>query len=155
MFGNLKQSNLTPADYSGLFKLFFEWVLSSNQPNLVQHGHEQIIELAKRRPDLFKEFINPNLLIDLFTNTMHSNKKDMIILLGEILDILKLPKESSGEQQHDEDRTLSNDHCNVRNSKQANDSTDQQRSVTNVARYVVFNVISPFYPKTLEKDSCV
>ena len=144
MFGNLKQSNLTPADYSGLFKLFFEWVLSSNQPNLVQHGHEQIIELAKRRPDLFKEFINPNLLIDLFTNTMHSNKKDMIILLGEILDILKLPKESSGEQQNDEDITLSNDHCNVRNSKQANDSTDQQRSVTNVARYVAFNVLNLF-----------
>ena len=73
---------------------------------MVQHGHEQIIELAKRRTDLFKEFINPNLLIDLFTNTMHSNKKDMIILLGEILDILKLPKESSGQQQNDEDITI-------------------------------------------------
>ena len=131
MFGNLKHSNLTPSDYSGLFKLFFEWVLSSNQPNLVQHGHEQIIDLAKRRPDLFKEFINPNLLIDLFTNSLHSNKKDMIILLGEILDILKLPKESKEEDNDEEDNNT-----NIKNSKQTNerDSEDQQRSVTNVAR---------------------
>ena len=133
MFGNLKHSNLTPADYSGLFKLFFEWVLSSNQPNLVQHGHEQIIGLAKRRPDLFKEFINPNLLIDLFTNTMHSNKKDMIILLGEILDILKLPRES--EEQQQEELGLSSTSTNLRSFKQNNDNEDQQRSVTNVARY--------------------
>ena len=131
MFGNLKHSNLTPSDYSGLFKLFFEWVLSSNQPNLVQHGHEQIIDLAKRRPDLFKEFINPNLLIDLFTNSLHSNKKDMIILLGEILDILKLPKDSKEEENDVEDSNTI-----IKNSKQTNerDNEDQQRSVTNVAR---------------------
>ena len=135
MFGNLKHSHLTPADYSGLFKLFFEWVLSSNQPNLVQHGHDQIISLAKRRPDLFKEFINPNLLIDLFTNTMHSNKKDMIILLGEILDILKLPS-NSDEQQHEEELSLSSSPTNVRSYKHTNDNEDQQRSVTNVARYL-------------------
>lgn len=131
MFGNLKHSNLTPSDYSGLFKLFFEWVLSSNQPNLVQHGHEQIIDLAKRRPDLFKEFINPNLLIDLFTNSLHSNKKDMIMLLGEILDILKLPKDSKDEENDEEDISIA-----IKNSKQTNerDNEDQQRSVTNVAR---------------------
>ena len=131
MFGNLKHSNLTPSDYSGLFKLFFEWVLSSNQPNLVQHGHEQIIDLAKRRPDLFKEFINPNLLIDLFTNSLHSNKKDMIMLLGEILDILKLPKDSKDEENDEEDISI-----DIKNSKQTNerDNEDQQRSVTNVAR---------------------
>ena len=131
MFGNLKHSNLSPSDYSGLFKLFFEWVLSSNQPNLVQHGHEQIIDLAKRRPDLFKEFINPNLLIDLFTNSLHSNKKDMIILLGEILDILKLPKDSKEEENDVEDSNTI-----IKNSKQTNerDNEDQQRSVTNVAR---------------------
>ena len=131
MFGNLKHSNLTPSDYSGLFKLFFEWVLSSNQPNLVQHGHEQIIDLAKRRPDLFKEFINPNLLIDLFTNSLHSNKKDMIILLGEILDILKLPKDSK-----EEDNDVEDSNTIIKNSKQTNerDNEDQQRSVTNVAR---------------------
>ena len=135
MFGNLKHSTLTPSDYSGLFKLFFEWVLSSNQPNLVQHGHEQIIDLAKRRPDLFKEFINPNLLIDLFTNSLHSNKKDMIILLGEILDILKLPKEPN-DHEDDAEGASSNEYSNIKSSKQTNDrdNEDQQRSVTNVAR---------------------
>ena len=135
MFANLKQSNLSPADYSGLFKLFFEWILSSDQPNLIQHGHEQLITLAHRRPDIFRDFVNPNLLIDLFTNTMHSNKKDMIVLLGEILDILKLPNETM-EQPNQDDTTLPSIDCNAKDFKLSNDreNEDLQRSVTNVAR---------------------
>ena len=66
---------------------------------------------------------------------MHSNKKDMIILLGEILDILKLPS-NSDEKQHEEELSLSSSPTNVRSYKHTNDNEDQQRSVTNVARYL-------------------
>ena len=136
MFANLEQSNnLSPDDYSGLFKLFFEWILSSDQPNLIQHGHEQLIKLAHRRPDLFREFINPNLLIGLFTNTLHSNKKDMIIALGEILDILQHPKEE-GWQQDEVENKLVSVYSNVNDKGLADcDNEDLQRSVINVARY--------------------
>ena len=135
MFANLKQSNLTPSDYSGLFKLYFEWILSSDQPNLIQHGHEQLISLANRRPDIFREFINPNLLIDLFTNTMHSNKKEMIILVGEVLDILKLPK-AVEEQLNNNEKEMPGVYCNPRDLKLSHerDNEDLQRSVINVAR---------------------
>ena len=136
MFANLQQSNLTPSDYSGLFKLFFEWILISDQPNLIQHGHEQLISLANRRPDIFREFINPKLLIDLFTNSMHSNKKEMIILVGEILDLLKVPKEIV-EQLNGDEKELPGVYSNVKDSKLSNerDNEDLQRSVINVARY--------------------
>ena len=142
MFANLKQSNLTSSDYSGLFKLFFEWILSSDQPNLIQHGHEELISLANRRPDIFREFINPNLLIDLFTNSMHSNKKDMIILVGEILDLLKVPKEVV-EQLNGDEKELPGVYCNVKDSKLSNerDNEDLQRSVINVARYCFMLII--------------
>jgi len=142
MFANLKQSNLTSSDYSGLFKLFFEWILSSDQPNLIQHGHEELISLANRRPDIFREFINPNLLIDLFTNSMHSNKKDMIILVGEILDLLKVPKEVV-EQLNGDEKELPGVYCNVKDSKMSNerDNEDLQRSVINVARYCFMLII--------------
>ena len=142
MFANLKQSNLTSSDYSGLFKLFFEWILSSDQPNLIQHGHEELISLANRRPDIFRDFINPNLLIDLFTNSMHSNKKDMIILVGEILDLLKVPKEVV-EQLNGDEKELPGVYCNVKDSKLSNerDNEDLQRSVINVARYCFMLII--------------
>ena len=136
MLANLKQSNLTPSDYSGLFKLFFEWVLSSDQPNLIQHGHEELISLANRRPDIFREFINPNLLIDLFTNSMHSNKKDMIILVGEILDLLKVPNVVV-EQINGDEKELPGVYSDVNKPKLSyeRDNEDLQRSVINVARY--------------------
>ena len=141
MFANLEQTYLSPADCIGLYKLFFEWILSSDQPNLIQHGHEQLVKLANRRSDIFREFVNPNLLIDVFTNTTHSNKKDTIILVGEILDILNLPGDS-GEPQNDDEKNLSSVYCNIKDAKISNDreNEDLHRSVTNVARYYTIYV---------------
>ena len=136
MFANLEQSDLPVCDYLGLFKLFFEWVLSSDQPNLVQHGHEQLTKLANRRPDIFRDFINPNLMIDVFTNTMHSNKRDMILLIGETLDILKHSKHQELETTEDKHSEDMNSLSNKREPKTLTDrdTEDLRRSIINVAR---------------------
>lgn len=138
MFANLEQSDLPVCDYLGLFKLFFEWVLSSDQPNLVQHGHEQLTKLANRRPDIFRDFINPNLMIDVFTNTMHSNKKDTILLIGETLDILKHSKHQELETTEDKNAEDMSSLSNQREPKMLTDrdTEDLRRSIINVARSV-------------------
>ena len=138
MFANLEQSDLPVCDYLGLFKLFFEWVLSSDQPNLIQHGHEQLTKLANRRPDIFRDFINPNLMIDVFTNTMHSNKRDMILLIGETLDILKHSKHQELETTEDKHAEDMNSLSNKREPKTLTDrdTEDLRRSIINVARSV-------------------
>ena len=136
MFENLKQTSVSPADCIGLYKLFFEWILSSDQLNLVKHGHEQLMLLGRRRPDIFREFISPNVLIDVFTNSMHSNKPDLVILVGEILDLLDL-KEDVGEQQTEDEKALSMVYCNTTDNtlSKVRENEDLKRSITNVARY--------------------
>ena len=147
MFANLEQSDLPVCDYLGLFKLFFEWVLSSDQPNLVQHGHEQLTKLANRRPDIFRDFINPNLMIDVFTNTMHSNKKDMILLIGETLDILKHSKHQELETTEDKHAEDMNSLSNKREPKTLTDrdTEDLRRSIINVARSVSIKYTTSSY----------
>ena len=135
MFANLEQTYLSPTDCAGLYKLFFEWILSSDQPNLIQHGHQQLVKLANRRTDTFREFVNPNLLIDVFTNTMHSNKVDTIILVGEILDVLS-HADGASQQLNEDEIALSNLQSNIKDGKISKDreSQDLKRSVTNVVR---------------------
>ena len=151
MFANLEQSDLPVCDYLGLFKLFFEWVLSSDQPNLVQHGHEQLTKLANRRPDIFRDFINPNLMIDVFTNTMHSNKRDMILLIGETLDILKHSKHQELETTEDKHAEDVNIPSNKREPKTLTDrdTEDLRRSIINVARSVSIKHTTSSYNMSL------
>ena len=136
MFENLKQTSVSPADSIGLYKLFFEWILSSDQSNLVKHGHEQFMLLGRRRPDIFREFISPNVLIDVFTNSMHSNKPDLVILVGEILDLLDL-KDDVGDKPTEDEKALSMVYCNTTDNtlSKVRENEDLKRSITNVARY--------------------
>ena len=147
MFANLEQSDLPVCDYLGLFKLFFEWVLSSDQPNLVQHGHEQLTKLANRRPDIFRDVINPNLMSDVFTNTMHSNKKDMIILIGETLDILKHSNHQELEATEDKNAEDMSSLSDKREPKMLtdHDTEDLRRSIINVARSVLIKHTTSSY----------
>jgi hypothetical protein len=99
-------------DCNDLFKLFIEWILDSeDKPELIRHGHEQLVELAKANAAVFRDFVNPNFIIDIFSNSMHSNKAEVAPLIGEILDLLRAEAAASGEE-----------------------NTAQVRSVTNVAK---------------------
>ena len=123
IFSNLDHSALSAADCNSLFKLFLEWILMSNVDHgegyLIRHGHGQFTRLAEKRPELFREFINPNLLIDIFTNNLHSNKAETAVLIGEIIDLLATAEDPSGRDV----------------------SQDFLRSITNVARCHLANFL--------------
>jgi len=75
--GALYDSVTSPAEVSALLRLFLEWLLQedSEQSHLVSHGRDQFIRLARLRPAEFRDhFVNPNLVIDIFNNSMYSNK---------------------------------------------------------------------------------
>ena len=67
-------------------RLFLEWVLQQGESpgmgggedssnHLVDHGKQQFARLARVRPQEFRDhFVSPNLIIDIFTNSMYSNK---------------------------------------------------------------------------------
>lgn len=69
------------AEITSLLRMFLEWVLetpdpsSDQQSHLVEHGKQQFARLAGLRPSEFRDhFVSPNLIIDIFTNSMYSNK---------------------------------------------------------------------------------
>ena len=69
-----QKDEMSASDCFGLFKLFIEWILTSENLDLRRHGHENFVKLAKSKPVCFREFISPNQIIDiLFVG--HNNKK--------------------------------------------------------------------------------
>ena len=100
-FETLQTQNLPQNDCNLLFKLFIEWILSSNKSILVKHGHFQLEQVAKNHPGYFRDFITPNVIIEFFQSS-HENKTEIAPLISTTLDILKL--------EHDEEhfRTISN-----------------------------------------------
>ncbi len=42
ILGNLSNSELSPEDSTGLFTLFLEWILASENPLLVEFGHKYL-----------------------------------------------------------------------------------------------------------------
>ena len=143
MFTSIEHNNLAPSDCIALFKLFTEWILTSDKPSLIRHGHEQLLLLGKRRPKAFKEFVNPNLLINVFTNTMHCNKSEMITLVGNILELLSIPDEDADgiECPNEDEKALQNVYVNNDNADEGagalhpkREKEDLQRTIINVAR---------------------
>lgn len=101
-------SSMDPGDQdcSALFKLYFEWILTSDKAELIRVGHEQLNKLAKVKAQAFRDFITPNHIIDIFSNSLHSNKDQIAPLIGHILDLLKLT--SSPEDEDALLRSISN-----------------------------------------------
>ena len=83
------RSDIQYSDCVGLFKLFMEWILTSEKSELRKHGHQQLVELAKAKNEVFRDFITPNLIIDIFSQSMNANKSEIAPLIGEILDLLR------------------------------------------------------------------
>ncbi len=78
----------------GLFKLYIELILTSEKVNLIKIGHTELVKLARAKPKSFRDFIVPNQIIDIFSNSANANKAEIAVLIGEILDLLKLSSES-------------------------------------------------------------
>lgn len=45
--------------------------------------------LAEKNASVFYEYATPNLVIDLFSNTIHTNKLELVRLVSEVLRLLK------------------------------------------------------------------
>ena len=81
--GTLYDAVTSVAEATGLLRMFLEWVLVETDQtsdhhqlsHLVDHGKVQFARLAGLRQAEFRDaFVNPNLIIDIFTNSMYSNK---------------------------------------------------------------------------------
>lgn len=70
----MNHSEMENSDCVGLFKIYFEWILTSEKSELIRLGHEQLVKLAKAKSDVFRDFISPNQIIDLFSNSLNANK---------------------------------------------------------------------------------
>ena len=89
-----QKDEMSASDCFGLFKLFIEWILTSENLDLRRHGHENFVKLAKSKPVCFREFISPNQIIDIFSNsTLNTNKSEIAPLIGEILDQLRFDED--------------------------------------------------------------
>ena len=86
---SLNHQELSASDCFGLLKLFIEWILTSEKAEWRRKGHEQLVILAKARNDLFRDFITPNQIIDIFGNSINNNKAEIAPLIGEILNLLR------------------------------------------------------------------
>ena len=92
------QDNISASDCFGLFKLFIEWILTSENIDLRKNGHENLVKLAKAKPEYFREFITPNQIIEIFSNsTLNTNKAEIAPLIGEILDLLRFDEDFNNE----------------------------------------------------------
>ena len=109
VLSGLKRGEQSRDEATALFRVFLEWILvNSEKPelNLVRRGHEQFVLLANANPDVFRDYVSANLVIDIFNNNQFSNKAEIAPLIGEILSCL--------EQENDDSHTV--------------------RSITNVAK---------------------
>jgi hypothetical protein len=126
MFANMSETPMAPAACIPLFRLFEEWILVSDNPMLVQFGHEQFRcdvsssysdmstsdvsmsnvstsnvslcrALAERHVSVFYDFINPNLVIDVFTNPIHTSKVELVRFVSDLLDLLHGPHQQLWE----------------------------------------------------------
>ena len=85
---------ISASDCFGLFKLFIGWILTSENSELRKHGHENLVKLAKAKPENFREFISPHQIIEIFSNTnLSTNKSEIAPLIGEILDLLRFDED--------------------------------------------------------------
>ena len=101
-FTGLNREGINHGECVDLFKLFIEWILVSERPDLRKIGHEQLVELAKLNKETFREFLKPPVIIGFFNNSVNTNKVEIAPLIGEILDILK----SDSDEVNEEDGTL-------------------------------------------------
>ena len=98
----LDRAGINHGECVDLFRLFIEWILVSERPDLRKIGHEQLVELAKVNKETFREFLKPPVIIGFFNNSVNTNKVEIAPLIGEILDILK----SDSDEVNEEDGTL-------------------------------------------------
>lgn len=85
---------ISASDCCGLFKLFIEWILTSENIELRKHGHENLVKVAKAKSEYFREFISPKEIIDIFSNSnVNKNKSEIAPLIGEILDLLRFDED--------------------------------------------------------------
>ena len=96
-FAGLNRSDINHGECIDLFKLFIEWILVSDRPELRKLGHEQLVELANLNKEKFRDFLKPPVIIGFFNNSVNTNKVEIAPLIGEILDILKSEYEEENE----------------------------------------------------------
>ena len=48
-FSTMNHHDIQSSECVGLLKLYMEWILTSEKPELRKHGHEQLVLLAKAR----------------------------------------------------------------------------------------------------------
>lgn len=95
---SMNRNEVSAVDCTGLFKLYMEWILVSEKPELNKIGHIELVKLAEIKRENFRDFISPNLIIDIFGNSMNSNKAEIAPLIGDIINILK----SDGDSENDD-----------------------------------------------------
>ena len=80
-FETLQNQSLAQNDCNLLFKLFIEWILSSDKEGiLVKYGHVQLEQVGKNHPGYFRDFITPNVIIEFFQSG-HENKTEIALLI--------------------------------------------------------------------------
>lgn len=151
LFGNFDRSNLSAPDCAAVFRVLTEWILSSDNQDLVRHGHQQLRALAMARRDSFLELVNPNMIIDIFTNPVNSNKVEMASLVVDILDMLQLQDLVPEEGPYPTENLLAHPQpsidcgSSVSSADNGTKEADLRRSVTNVARYMLSHTSQHFW----------
>ena len=80
----------TPDEVERLLKLCLEWMLFSDSVVCIKLGSAQFRSLSEKNLSTFSSVVNANFMIDIFTNAVHVNKREIPVLVSIIFVLFEL-----------------------------------------------------------------